>query len=72
MAKTSLERSHSKVSNAKLTFVCFMLALFVGMFFAGLGLMPLNLIEHTLALALVILGVVGVIFFLTSLMMFKR
>ena len=38
MAKTSLEKSHSKASNFKLTMICFILALSVAAVWAGLSL----------------------------------
>ena len=37
--KTSLEKSHSKVSNFKLTMICFFAALAVSAFWVGLGLL---------------------------------
>lgn len=37
MAKTSLEKSHSKSSNAKLTFLCFLSSVFSSLFVAGLA-----------------------------------
>ena len=42
MAKTSLERSHSKSSNFKLTMICFMLTIAVSCVWVGLSLV-LNL-----------------------------
>ena len=36
--KTSLEKSHSKASNAKLTFICFIAALAVSMLWVGIAL----------------------------------
>lgn len=36
MAKTSIEKSHSKVSNFKLTLICLFLSLIVGLIFVGL------------------------------------
>lgn len=72
MAKTSLEKSHSKASNAKLSFICFLLALSVGAFFAGLGLLPTVLVEDALAIALLIVGAFGTICFLVAIGMFKR
>lgn len=72
MAKTSLEKSHSKASNAKLSMNCILLAIFVGAFFAGLGLMPTTIVEDSLALALIIVGAIGTICFLVAVMMFKR
>ena len=39
MAKTSLEKSHSKVSNFKLTNICLFLACGICMIFVGLALL---------------------------------
>lgn len=36
--KSSLERSHSKASNAKLTFICFLAALAVSCLWVGIAL----------------------------------
>ena len=36
--KTSLEKSHSKVSNAKLTLICFIAALAVSILWVGIAL----------------------------------
>lgn len=36
--KTSLEKSHSKASNTKLTFICFLAALAVSVMWVGLAL----------------------------------
>ena len=41
MAKTSLERSHSKSSNAKLTFICFIGIIAFTLIFLGLGIIKL-------------------------------
>ncbi|MCR5705493.1 MAG: hypothetical protein K6G48_01635 [Acholeplasmatales bacterium] len=38
MAKTALERSHSKSSNFKLTLICFFLSLAVVVLWVGIGL----------------------------------
>ncbi|MCQ2742945.1 MAG: hypothetical protein MJ239_06635 [Bacilli bacterium] len=38
MEKTSLEKSHSKSSNAKLTFLCFLASIFSSSFVAGLAI----------------------------------
>lgn len=38
MAKTNLEKSHSKVSNFKLTLICLILALGFGVLWVGIGL----------------------------------
>lgn len=37
--KTSLEKSHSKVSNFKLTLICFFAALAISVFWVGLALL---------------------------------
>ena len=38
MPKTDLEKSHSKVSNFKLTCICLLLALGVGILFVGVAM----------------------------------
>lgn len=42
MGKTSLERSHSKASNFKLTLMCLLAAIFFNGIFAGLVLINFN------------------------------
>lgn len=42
MAKTSLEKSHSKASNAKLTFLCMLASIFTSGVFACLALFKGN------------------------------
>ena len=42
MAKTSLEKSHSKASNAKLTLICFLTILFFALLWVGLVLIKVN------------------------------
>ena len=39
MAKTSLQKSHSKASNFKLTLICFLTILFFGALWCGLALL---------------------------------
>ena len=40
--KTSLEKSHSKMSNFKLTLICFFAALAVSVLWVGLGLLGME------------------------------
>jgi len=72
MAQTSLQKSHSKASNAKLTFICMLLALFVGALFAGIGLSTTLILDEYLSLAIVIVGAIGTIGMLTSVFLFTR
>ncbi|MCR4898608.1 MAG: hypothetical protein K5892_05210 [Acholeplasmatales bacterium] len=53
MGKTSLEKSHSKVSNFKLTMLCVLAAFFFNL--AWIGLLIFR--EYNVALGAVILGV---------------
>ena len=39
MAKTSLEKSHSKASNFKLTLICFLTILFFALLWVGLSML---------------------------------
>lgn len=67
--KTSLAKSHSKASNAKLTFICFLAAVFFAALWIGLGLVVKE-IEALMIIGYICLGVgaVGCIltFFLIS------
>ncbi len=55
---TSLEKSHSKASNFKLTMICFCLTLAISALWVGLS-MTLNLENKTLGIILLSLGGVG-------------
>lgn len=55
---TSLEKSHSKASNFKLTMICFCLTLAISSLWVGLS-MTLNLENKTLGIILLSLGGVG-------------
>lgn len=66
MGKTSLERSHSKVSNFKLTLICLLLA--IG--FAGVWV-GLILIGYNKPLGISVAAVSGVIAFLSFLLVGK-
>ena len=72
MAKTSLEKSHSASSNAKLTFVCLGLALFFAILFIGLGLLFAPGIDSTVPIICVIVGGVGTLLQLLLINSFKR
>ena len=69
MAKTSLEKSHSKASNAKLTLICFLTILFFGILWAGLVLLK---VEKTFGLILTIAGGVGTVLCYLLLNAFSR
>lgn len=57
MAKTSLERSHSKLSNFKLTLICAILAISFAFVWVGLGIVKYNdILGYSVA------GVSGVLF----------
>lgn len=59
MAKTSLERSHSKSSNFKLTLICALLSIMFVLLFIGLILIKSH---QTLGIILTAVGAVGFIF----------
>ena len=69
MAKTSLEKSHSKASNAKLTLICFLTILFFGILWDGLVLLK---VENTFGLILTIAGGVGTVLCYLLLNAFSR
>ncbi|MCR5113229.1 MAG: hypothetical protein K6A63_04765 [Acholeplasmatales bacterium] len=63
MAKTSLERSHSKASNFKLTMICFILALGIAAVWGGLALV--NTDYQTLGIIVAACGgAVALLFFI--------
>lgn len=69
MAKTSLEKSHSKASNAKLTLICFLTVLFFGILWAGLVLLKQ---EKTFGIILTCAGGIGTILCYLLLNAFSR
>lgn len=69
MAKTSLEKSHSKASNAKLTLICFLTILFFGILWAGLVLLKQ---EKTFGIILTCAGGIGTILCYLLLNAFSR
>ena len=69
MAKTSLEKSHSKASNAKLTLICFLTVLFFGILWAGLVLLKQ---EKTFGIILTCAGGIGTILCFLLLNAFSR
>lgn len=69
MAKTSLEKSHSKASNAKLTLICFLTILFFGILWAGLVLLN---VEKTFGIILTIAGGAGTVLCYLLLNAFSR
>ena len=58
MAKTNLQKSHSKVSNFKLTFICFLTILFFAILWVGLVLLKQ---EKTLGVTITAIGGVGTV-----------
>ena len=69
MAKTSLEKSHSKASNAKLTLICFLTILFFGILWAGLVLLKES---NTFGIILTCAGGVGTVLCFMLLNAFSR
>ncbi len=56
--KSSLEKSHSKASNAKLTFICFLAALATSGLWVGIGLVGF---EAYRILGIILAGVFGLL-----------
>ena len=69
MAKTSLEKSHSKASNAKLTLICFLTILFFGVLWVGLVLLKES---KTFGIILTCAGGVGTVLCYMLLNAFSR
>lgn len=72
MAKTSLEKSHSAASNAKLTAICLLLAIFFAVLFTGLGILLTPIVEQLIAIIILAIGGVGTLLCLLALSSFKR
>ena len=70
MAKTSLEKSHSKASNFKLTCICFLTILFFGLLWCGLVLLKGD--QKTFGLVLTIVGGIGTLGCICLLNAFSR
>ena len=70
MAKTSLQKSHSKASNFKLTLICFLTILFFGAVWCGLALLKGDL--KTFGLILTIAGGAGTVLCYLLLNAFSR
>lgn len=66
--KTSLEKSHSKASNAKLTFICFIAALAVSMLWVGIALFG----SEAYRIFGIILASVGAVLILLSLFLISK
>lgn len=60
MGKTSLEKSHSKASNFKLTLICFLAALCVSIMWVGLALIGFEAYK-VLGIILAICGAVATV-----------
>ena len=69
MAKTNLQKSHSKVSNFKLTLICFLTILFFGILWAGLVLLKQ---EKTFGIILTSIGGAGTVLCYLLLNAFSR
>ena len=69
MAKTNLEKSHSKVSNFKLTLICLLTIIFFAVLWVGL--VQLKVLE-TFGLTLTIIGGVGTLACICLLNAFSR
>ncbi len=67
----SLEKSHSKVSNFKLTFICFLLTLAVSAVWVGLSLV-LNMNSKVLGSIILGAGGVGTLLFMFLIGRFTR
>ena len=69
MAKTSLEKSHSKASNAKLTFVCLLATISVSFLWVGIALVVNNPLFGGIVLGL---GALATLFSLLLISRFTR
>lgn len=69
--KTSLEKSHSKLSNFKLTMICFLSILCVSAFWVGLGLLG-NEAYRIFGIVLAGAGLVLSLFFMVLIGKFTR
>lgn len=58
MAKTDLQKSHSKVSNFKLTLICFLTSIFFAILWAGLVLLK---VEKTFGIVITCIGGIGTV-----------
>ncbi len=69
MAKSSLERSHSAVSNFKLTLICLLLSIAVSMVWVGVVLITTHAVE--LAIGIVVTAVSAVVALISFLLISK-
>lgn len=72
MEKTSLEKSHSKWSNTKLTFICLFEAIFFAVFFVGMGIIGMQAVDTIIGILVAIIGVLGFALFAVLLKKFIR
>ena len=71
--KSSLEKSHSKLSNSKLTLICFMLSLGVSIVWLGvLLLLGFQNIEKAISIATIVVGGVLSVFSVLLVSKFTR
>ena len=70
MAKTSLEKSHSKASNFKLTLICFLTILFFAVLWGGLTLLKGS--HQTIGIIATCAGGAGTLLCLVLLNAFSR
>ena len=69
MAKTNLEKSHSKLSNAKLTLICFLTILFFAILWCGVVLLKKT---DTIGMVVTIIGGAGTVLCFCLLNAFSR
>ncbi len=69
MAKSSLERSHSAVSNFKLTLICLLLSIAVSMVWVGVVLITTHAVE--LAVGIVVTAVSAAVALISFLLISK-
>ena len=69
MAKTDLQKSHSKASNFKLTLICFLTIIFFAILWAGLVLLK---VEKTFGIVLTAIGGIGTVLCFLLLNAFSR
>ena len=69
---TSIEKSHSKWSNAKLTMLCLLSVLCFAVFFVGLGLIGLKSVQTIVGVLVAIVGCLASAICIMLLKNFKR
>lgn len=69
---TSIEKSHSKWSNTKLTFLCILSAICFAVFFVGLGMIGLKSVQTIIGVLFTIIGALAAALCILLLNKFKR